>query len=198
MERDDAQALAFLALRARCSSVCFGPAAPVPFEFEWEELLRRVRAAGGEKVARKLEAVVAAAEAAWPCGDSISSGEAGPASSETPAPGFEKIGGGKNLAIVALGSPANDDGSPRPRLLHTLDSTVALARRHPDVPIFATGAGVATAVPEAAAMAEWLISSGVAPGRVFEERQAQDTVGNYRFLRPLLEERGSRPCCWSR
>eukprot|EP00933_Yihiella_yeosuensis_P034533 TRINITY_DN28000_c0_g1_i1.p1 TRINITY_DN28000_c0_g1~~TRINITY_DN28000_c0_g1_i1.p1 ORF type:complete len:434 (+),score=70.33 TRINITY_DN28000_c0_g1_i1:185-1303(+) len=94
------------------------------------------------------------------------------------------------LSILALGSPADDDGTPRPRLLGTLNKTLAAARAYPSADIFVTGAAVSSNMPEAIAMKNWLAERGVDANRIIMEMKAMDTVGNYEYIAPMLRERG--------
>ena len=61
-----------------------------------------------------------------------------------------------NRHILALGSPANDNGTPQPRLLATLKETLAVANQNPTALIFVTGSAVKTKMVEANAMKDWL------------------------------------------
>jgi len=94
------------------------------------------------------------------------------------------------MAIVALGSPADDDGTPRPRLMGTLNKTLEAVRAYPDCDIFVTGAAVSSNMPEAIAMTRWLTARGVDPKRITKEMKAMDTVGNYEYIVPMLRKRG--------
>jgi len=94
------------------------------------------------------------------------------------------------VAIVALGSPADDDGTPRPRLMGTLNKTLQAAKEYPDVDIFVTGAAVSSNMPEAIAMRKWLGARDIDTKRITMEMKAMDTVGNYEFIAPMLKERG--------
>merc|ERR1719183_355181 len=93
------------------------------------------------------------------------------------------------MAIVALGSPADDDGTPRPRLLGTLNKTLEAAQAYPEADIFVTGAAVSSNMPEAIAMTKWLTARGVDPKRITREMKAMDTVGNYEYIAPMLQKR---------
>lgn len=93
----------------------------------------------------------------------------------------------KGVGIIALGSPAAEDGTPQPRLLNTLIRTLALSKAYPDAPIFVTGAAVYTNMSESAAMQHWLISKGVDARRIIVEDKAKDTIGNAMNIFPILE-----------
>lgn len=95
----------------------------------------------------------------------------------------------EKMSILALGSPANDDGTPRPRLLGTLTRTLEAANAYPAADIFVTGAAVSTNMPEAIAMKNWLVERGIDSQRIIMEMKARDTVGNYVNIAPMLEER---------
>jgi hypothetical protein len=94
----------------------------------------------------------------------------------------------EKMAILALGSPAEDDGTPRPRLLGTLQKTLEAANMYPDADIFVTGAAVSSNCPEAIAMKKWLQKRGVS-NNIIMEMKAMDTVGNYEYIAPILQER---------
>jgi len=94
-----------------------------------------------------------------------------------------------NHAIVALGSPTNADGTPRPRLLGTLQRTLALANQDPKAAVLVTGGAVKSG-GEAVAMRDWLVARGVAPERIIVEDQARDTIQNAQRVAPLLAKAG--------
>lgn len=96
----------------------------------------------------------------------------------------------EKMSIIALGSPADDDGTPRPRLLGTLNKTLEAAQAYPDADIFVTGAAVSSNMPEAIAMTRWLTARGVDAKRITKEMKAMDTVGNYVYIAPILRARG--------
>lgn len=103
----------------------------------------------------------------------------------------EKVPSGitEKMSIVALGSPADDDGTPRPRLLGTLNKTLEAAQMYPEAHIFVTGAAVSSNMPEAIAMTRWLTERGIDEGRITKEMKAMDTVGNYEYIEPILRRR---------
>ncbi|WP_299010015.1 YdcF family protein [uncultured Shewanella sp.] len=94
-----------------------------------------------------------------------------------------------SIGIIALGSPANADGSPKPRLLNTLKRTLILSRNYPQASIFVTGAAVQTRMPESVAMKQWLVKQGVSPSRIIIEDKAQDTMGNASNLLPIIKRK---------
>jgi uncharacterized SAM-binding protein YcdF (DUF218 family) len=96
----------------------------------------------------------------------------------------------ERMSIIALGSPADDDGTPRPRLLGTLNKALEAAQAYPDADIFVTGAAVSSNMPEAIAMTRWLTARGVDEKRITKEMKAMDTVGNYVYIAPMLRARG--------
>merc|ERR1719335_647150 len=96
----------------------------------------------------------------------------------------------ERMSIIALGSPADDDGTPRPRLLGTLNKTLEAAKAYPNADIFVTGAAVSSNMPEAIAMTKWLTARGVDTKRITMEMKAMDTVGNYEYIAPMLKARG--------
>jgi len=95
----------------------------------------------------------------------------------------------EGMAIIALGSPADDDGTPRPRLMGTLKKTLEATQMYPDVDVFVTGAAVSSNCPEAIAMKRWLQKNGV-KNNIVMEMKAMDTVGNYEYIAPMLKARG--------
>ncbi|MGF1760888.1 YdcF family protein [Photobacterium sagamiensis] len=92
------------------------------------------------------------------------------------------------LGILALGSPANPDGTPQPRLQNTLNRTLELANAFPKSPIFVTGGAIYTSMTESQAMKNWLVKNGVDADRIVMEDQARDTVGNAINIMPYLKE----------
>jgi hypothetical protein len=95
----------------------------------------------------------------------------------------------EGIAIIALGSPADDDGTPRPRLLGTLNKTLEATTIYPNATVFVTGAAVSSNMPEAIAMKKWLQKRGV-KNEIVMEMKAMDTVGNYEYIAPMLADRG--------
>lgn len=91
-----------------------------------------------------------------------------------------------SVAIVALGSPADDDGTPRPRLLGTLEATLRAAAAYPDATIYVTGAAVSSNMAEAIAMRTWLVDHGISKARIVMEMKALDTAGNFKKIMPML------------
>lgn len=94
-----------------------------------------------------------------------------------------------SIGIIALGSPANVDGSLKPRLLNTLKRTLSLSRDYPQASIFVTGAAVQTRMPESVVMKQWLVKQGVNPSRITIEEKAQDTMGNASNLLPIIKRK---------
>jgi uncharacterized SAM-binding protein YcdF (DUF218 family)/tetratricopeptide (TPR) repeat protein len=92
-------------------------------------------------------------------------------------------------AILALGSPVNEDGSPGTRLLGTLQKTLELADQDPEAVIIVTG-GAVRSQAEGPAMKRWLVKNGVDEQRIRVEQQAQDTIGNAIFSEEILEQDG--------
>ncbi len=91
------------------------------------------------------------------------------------------------LGILALGSPANADGSPRPRLHNTLIRTLEVAKIYSQAPIIVTGGAVNSSIAEALAMKNWLVANGIESTRIIMEDKARDTVGNALNILPIIE-----------
>lgn len=94
-------------------------------------------------------------------------------------------------AIVVFGSPALDDGTPKPPLLRRLERTLAEARRHPEALIVASGAAVQGAMPEAQAMKRWLVSKGIEARRIVLESGARFTLENAELSAALVKTSGA-------
>lgn len=125
------------------------------------------------EIAAKLDAMVLEIEAIWQ------------APVEYSIPDIDPEG----VGIIALGSPAEDDGTPKARLLSTLTRTLDLANTFPDAPVFVTGAAVYTSMTEAQAMKSWLIGKGLDENRIIIEDKAVDTIGNAVNISPLLKQK---------
>jgi uncharacterized SAM-binding protein YcdF (DUF218 family) len=94
--------------------------------------------------------------------------------------------------IIALGSPSDKNGSPKPQLLNTLLKTLSLAKIYPKLPIIVTGGAVGNAFAEGKIMKRWLIAKGIDSKRIVAEVKALDTIGNAKNSLALLPEETQR------
>jgi uncharacterized SAM-binding protein YcdF (DUF218 family) len=98
---------------------------------------------------------------------------------------------GPQTGIVVLGYGLLPDGSMRPELVNRLEAAWLQAVAAPMSPIVVTGGNPQHGVPEAAAMAGWLIGHGIPASRVLVEDRANSTVQNALFSTALLRHAGA-------
>lgn len=95
---------------------------------------------------------------------------------------------GANTAIVVLGYGLLPDGSMRPELIDRLRAGRVSALLSPAAPVIVTGGNPQAGVPEAAAMADWLVAHGIAAHRVHVETESNSTVQNAIFSARLMKD----------
>ncbi|MDN2501311.1 YdcF family protein [Nocardia nova] len=98
---------------------------------------------------------------------------------------------GPQTGIVVLGYGLLPDGSLRPELVNRLTAAWLQAIAAPMSPIVVTGGNPQNGVPEAAAMAGWLIGHGIPASRVLVEDRANSTVQNALFSTRMLQDAGA-------
>ncbi|MDR7167194.1 uncharacterized SAM-binding protein YcdF (DUF218 family) [Nocardia kruczakiae] len=98
---------------------------------------------------------------------------------------------GPQTGIVVLGYGLLPDGSLRPELVNRLTAAWLQAIAAPMSPIVVTGGNPQNGVPEAAAMAGWLIGHGIPASRVLVEDRANSTVQNALFSSQMLRDAGA-------
>ncbi|AHH18060.1 hypothetical protein NONO_c32730 [Nocardia nova SH22a] len=98
---------------------------------------------------------------------------------------------GPQTGIVVLGYGLLPDGSMRPELVSRLTAAWMQALAAPMSPIVVTGGNPQNGVPEAAAMAGWLIGHGIPASRVLVEDRANSTVQNALFGSQMLRDAGA-------
>lgn len=94
--------------------------------------------------------------------------------------------------IVALGHPANGDGSPSPAMLEQVALAAALHRRGLAPALLVTGGAVHNQHVEAQVMAGLAVQQGVPASAIATETQARDTVENVRYCHQIMQARGWR------
>jgi len=91
--------------------------------------------------------------------------------------------------IMVLGAGIYEDGSPTPTLEKRLLWSIDYAARYPEAYIVVTGGqGRTEPVPEGRAMAEYLISKGINPGRIIIEDKSTSTMENFKFSKELIDD----------
>ena len=96
-------------------------------------------------------------------------------------------------AVIVLGAGVNGT-QPSLSLQTRLDTALDYLEEHPDVPVVLTGGrGYGEDITEAQCMYNDLTERGVDPARLILEENAVNTVQNFAFSRPLLEEAGIDP-----
>ncbi|WP_210367029.1 YdcF family protein [Bacillus sp. REN3] len=93
-------------------------------------------------------------------------------------------------AIVILGYALADDGTMRAPLIERLKVGLAAANKYPNSKIIVTGGVPKQGNTEAKLMKEWLMSNGIAEGRILTEDKSTDTVENALFTTAILEKEG--------
>ncbi|WP_045522297.1 ElyC/SanA/YdcF family protein [Neobacillus niacini] len=93
-------------------------------------------------------------------------------------------------AIVILGYALADDGTMREPLIERLKVGLAAANKNPNSKIIVTGGVPKQGNTEAKLMKEWLMSNGIAEGRILTEDKSTDTVENALFTTAILEKEG--------
>lgn len=97
---------------------------------------------------------------------------------------------GSKHAIVILGYALADDGTMREPLIERLKVGLAVANKNPNSKIIVTGGVPKKDNTEAKLMKEWLMSNGIAEGRILTEDKSTDTVENALFTTAILETEG--------
>lgn len=98
---------------------------------------------------------------------------------------------GPQTGIVVLGYGLLPDGSMRPELVGRLVAGWLQAIAAPWAPVVVTGGNPQNGVPEANAMADWMVSHGIPASRVLVENSAGSTVQNALFSTRLLHDAGA-------
>ncbi|MEG8180951.1 YdcF family protein [Nocardia terpenica] len=98
---------------------------------------------------------------------------------------------GPQTGIVVLGYGLLPDGTLRPELVARLEAACRQAFIAPGSPVVVTGGNPQNGVPEAAAMAGWLIGHGLPASRVLVEDRANSTVQNALFSTKMLRDAGA-------
>ncbi len=94
--------------------------------------------------------------------------------------------------LVALGHPANDDGSPSPAMQEQVALAAALYRAGLAPALLFTGGAVHNEHVEAQVMADLTVQLGVPAAAIAVEAQARDTFENARHCREMMQDRGWR------
>ena len=93
-------------------------------------------------------------------------------------------------SVIVLGCQIVD-GAPSRMLRARLDRAFLYLEAHPQAAVVVSGGqGSNEDEPEAAVMRRYLISRGIAPGRILCEDRAQNTAQNLAFSAALLQEKG--------
>ncbi|WP_319944334.1 ElyC/SanA/YdcF family protein [Nocardia macrotermitis] len=97
---------------------------------------------------------------------------------------------GPQTALVVLGYGLLPNGALRPELVNRLQAAWLQAIAAPNSPIVVTGGAPQNGVPEAAAMAGWLIGHGIPASRILVEDRSGSTVQNALFSTRIMRSRG--------
>ncbi|WP_245717909.1 YdcF family protein [Nocardia miyunensis] len=95
-----------------------------------------------------------------------------------------------HTALVVLGYGLLPNGTMRPELVNRLQAAWLQAMAAPNSPIVVTGGAPQHGVPEAAAMAGWLIGHGIPASRILVEDRSGSTVQNALFSTRIMRDRG--------
>lgn len=91
--------------------------------------------------------------------------------------------------ILILGAGIYEDGSPTLTLENRLQTGMDFAARYPDAYIVVSGGqGKNEPVPEAQAMAEYMIDRGMDPDRIIIEDKSTSTMENFKFTKELIDD----------
>ncbi len=94
---------------------------------------------------------------------------------------------GKVDSLIVLGCRIWPDGRPTLALANRLDKAVEYYFENPHVKIVVTGGqGADEPMPEAEAMAEYLVGRGIPEASIIKEPWSTNTMENFRFSRALL------------
>lgn len=97
---------------------------------------------------------------------------------------------GPQTALVVLGFGLLPNGALRPELVNRLQAAWLQAMAAPASPIVVTGGNPQNGVPEAAAMAGWLIGHGIPASRILVENRSASTVQNALFSTRIMRDHG--------
>lgn len=96
--------------------------------------------------------------------------------------------------LIVLGCRIWPDGRPTLALVNRLDRAVEYYSRNPDVKIIVSGGqGSDEPMPEAEAMAEYLVAKGIPEDSIIRETRSSSTMENFRFSRALISEDFDEP-----
>jgi len=94
---------------------------------------------------------------------------------------------GKVDYLLVLGCGIWPDGRPTLSLINRLDEAVAYYRANPHVTIIVSGGqGADEPMPEADAMAKYLIDAGIPEDAILRETRSTSTMENFRYSRALI------------
>lgn len=89
--------------------------------------------------------------------------------------------------LVVLGCGIKPNGSPTLALKNRLDLSMEYAKEHPDTYIVVSGGqGPNEPMPEAHAMAYYLIDRGIKPERIILEDRSSSTMENFQYTKQIL------------
>lgn len=92
--------------------------------------------------------------------------------------------------ILVLGSAIKEDGSPTLALESRLKWSIDFAKQHPDAYIVVSGGqGKTEPMPEAHAMAKYLIDRGISSERIIIEDRSTSTMENFKFTKEIIGDR---------
>lgn len=95
-----------------------------------------------------------------------------------------------SLCIVVLGYMLRSDGTMHDELVSRLETALRCLEQYPEAYVAVTGGGTALnaeEVTEGGAMAEWLASHGVDPGKIIVEDRSQTTGENAYYTCRIIE-----------
>lgn len=92
--------------------------------------------------------------------------------------------------IIALGYPANAEGTASPMMVQRVKKAVELFQKHSASYIICTGGAAHNEYVEATVMAELMKSMGVPANQIIEETKAKNTYQNIFNSISIMQERG--------
>jgi uncharacterized SAM-binding protein YcdF (DUF218 family) len=103
------------------------------------------------------------------------------------APNLPKLG---NCAVLVLGYPSNNDGTPNSVQKLRVEFGVKAYRQYNCDRLIFSGSAVANKIVEAETMSKIAVTLGVEPNQIIQEKRAKNTWENIKYALPWLEKYG--------
>jgi uncharacterized SAM-binding protein YcdF (DUF218 family) len=103
------------------------------------------------------------------------------------APNLPKLG---NCAVLVLGYPSNNDGTPNLVQKLRVEFGVKAYRQYNCDRLIFSGSAVGNKIVEAETMSKIAVTLGVEPNQIIQEKRAKNTWENIKYALPWLEKYG--------